>query len=110
MERKVERVERSKGGEGYVLMERLIGEDVLDGKCRMFANIVLEKDCSLGFHAHHGESETYYILEGSGIYNDTGNEIPVSAGDVLVCRAGNGHGLKNQNQEPLRYVALVING
>lgn len=110
MERKIEKIEKLRDGEGYVLIERLIGEDVLDGKCGMFANIVLEAGCSIGFHRHDSESETYYVLEGSGIYNDNGNEIPVSAGDVTVCRAGNGHGIKNPNQAPLRFVALIIKG
>ena len=110
MDRSIERIEHLKGGEGHVFLERLIGDDVLDQKCKMFANVVVEKGCSLGYHEHHGESETYYILSGSGVYRDNDKEYPVSAGDVLVCRSENGHGISNPNAEPLRFVALIIKG
>jgi quercetin dioxygenase-like cupin family protein len=106
----VVRIENLKGGKGHVLLEKLIGEDVLAGKCGMFANVVLEQNCSLGYHEHQGESETYYILSGKGIYNDNGKEIPVNAGDVLVCTSGNGHGMKNSQKENLRFIALIIKG
>ena len=110
MDRIVERIENLKGGEGHVLLERLIGEDVLDQKCKMFANVVVESGCSLGYHPHDGESETYYIISGSGIYQDNDKEYPVCAGDVLVCRLGNGHGIRNPHAEALRFVALIIKG
>lgn len=61
-QREVQRVEQMAGGKGHVLIERLLGEKELDGKCRMYAKVTLEPGCSIGYHEHHKESETYYIL------------------------------------------------
>ena len=66
------RVENMNGGEGHVLIKRILNEQQLNGKCRLYAEVTLEPGCSLGFHEHHGESETYYILSGKGIYSDNG--------------------------------------
>ncbi len=41
--------------------------------------MTLEPGCSLGYHEHHGESETYYIIQGQGEYNDNGKYRPVKA-------------------------------
>ena len=108
MERKIERIEGLKGGAGHVFLERLVGEDVLDNKCKMFANMTVETGCSLGYHEHQDESETYYIISGSGVYRDNDSTFDVHAGDVLVCRPGNGHAISNPHKEALRFVALMI--
>lgn len=80
-DRNVERIEKMHGGQGHVLIERILGEKELNGKCGLYAKVTIEPKCSLGYHEHHGESETYYILSGTGLYNDNGVEIPVKAGD-----------------------------
>lgn len=56
----------------HVLIEPLLGDKEMDGKVKLFARVTLEPGCSLGYHEHHGNSETYYILTGSGRYNDNG--------------------------------------
>ena len=57
-----ERVENMAGGQGHALIKRLLDEKQLNGKCRLYAEVTLEPGCSLGYHEHHNESETYYIL------------------------------------------------
>ena len=57
---------------------------------------------------HEGESETYYILTGTGIYNDNGTKYPVKAGDVVFCDDGEGHGLLNNGKEDLKFIALIL--
>lgn len=109
-ETKIEKVENMCGGKGHVLIERLLDEKQLNGKCRMYAHVVIEKDCELGYHEHHNETETYYILKGKGIYNDNGTPIEVKAGDTLFCKSGNGHALINTTDENLEFMALIING
>ena len=59
-------------------------------------------------HVHEGESETYVILKGHGVYNDNGTEVEVSIGDVTYCAPGEGHGLVNNSDEELVLVALII--
>ena len=83
-ELKVERKENMCGGEGHVLIKHILGEKELNGKCGLYAEVTIEPGCSLGYHEHHNESETYYILRGEGDYNDNGTVRPVKAGDAIL--------------------------
>lgn len=107
-EREVQRIEHANGGAGHLLKELLITGEEQGDACKMFARVTLERECELGYHEHHGDEETYYILQGTGIYSDNGKEIEVTAGDVLFCKEGDGHGLKNTGEEDLTFVALIL--
>lgn len=109
-ERIVERTEHKCGGDGHVLIEPLLGDKEMDGKVKLFARVTLEPGCSLGYHEHHGNSETYYILTGSGRYNDNGVLLDVGPGDVTFTPSGSGHGLANTGKDNLEFMALIING
>ena len=77
-----ERMEAMCGGKGHVLIKHILGEKELNGKCGLYAEVTLEPGCSLGYHEHHGESETYYILTGEGNYDDNGRIRPVNRMDA----------------------------
>lgn len=96
LEAKTERVENMAGGKGHVLIKRILGEKELNGKCRMYSQVTLEPGCSLGYHIHHNESETYYILKGEGVYNDNGTSCPVKAGDITFTPDGKAMAWKTQ--------------
>lgn len=107
-ERDVATIERANGGAGFIMKELLIQGEELGAHCKMFAKVTLKPGCELGHHEHHGETETYYILAGTGMYDDNGKAIAVEAGDVTFCEDGNGHGLKNTGVEDLTFVALIL--
>ncbi|MGN1266651.1 MAG: cupin domain-containing protein [Dorea sp.] len=107
-ERYVEKAENVYGAPGYILKEALISEEERGAHCRMLHNVTVPAGGGLGYHEHHGETETYYILSGKGIYNDNGTDIAVEAGDVTFCKAGNGHGILNAGEEDLVFVAVVL--
>ncbi len=98
---------RFKGGDGEVLLK-----DLTAGKkpanVRVFNEMVLQKDCSIGFHAHTDDSEIIYILEGEGEYLEGDKASPVRAGDTLLCYAGESHSLRNAGERPLKYLAVII--
>ena len=105
-----ERREKAAGGNGHLLVEHLLGKDQLKEQCGMFAKVVLEPNCSLGYHEHHGNGEAYYITKGTGKYSDNGTEVIVNAGDVVFCPDGEGHGIDNISKEGnLEFIALIIN-
>ena len=79
---KIRREEHMAGGNGHVIIKEILDAEQLNGKCGLYAQVTLEPGCSLGYHEHHGESETYYILQGQGEYNDNGTYRPVKAGDI----------------------------
>ncbi len=96
-------------GEGQVTMRSLLnGAEEMYGKGRVFGHSTLQPGCSIGYHVHHDESETYYFLSGLGEFNDNGNKVVVQGGDVTCTGAGEGHGIKNIGNEPLEFITLIL--
>ena len=75
---------------------------------RMYAEVILEPGCEIGYHKHTGESETYYVLAGAGDYNDNGNVRKISVGDTTFTPDGFSHGLVNTGAENLVIMALIL--
>lgn len=107
-ERKSVKTEHASGGAGFILKEALIKGEQLGNHCGMFSKVTIGPGCELGFHEHHGESETYYLLQGEGTYNENGIKKEVKAGDITFCPDGEGHGLLNTRKEELIFVALIL--
>lgn len=107
-EREFQKVEHASGGAGYILKEALIKGEQLGDSCSMFSEVTIKPGCELGYHEHHGETETYYLLKGKGIYNENGTKREISAGDVTFCPDGEGHGLVNDGEEDIVFIALIL--
>lgn len=107
-ERITEKVEHVAGGEGYILKQPIISGEMLGAHCKMFSEVTLKPGCEIGFHEHHGETETYFLTKGKGIYKDNDVEYEVEAGDVTFCKDGDGHGIKNTGEEDLVFTALIL--
>ena len=107
-ERATQRVEKMKDGEGYVLSAPILSPETIYNKGRLFGHVVLEKNCEIGWHEHHGEGEAYYIIRGEGVCNDNGNIVTLKTGDAHFCCDGNGHSIKNIQDEPMEMIALVV--
>lgn len=106
---KISRVEHMCEGNGHVIIKEILEEKELNGKCGLYAEVILEPGCSLGYHEHQGESETYYIIQGQGEYNDNNMSYrPVKAGDITFTPSGKGHGLANTGNTDLVFMALII--
>lgn len=96
------------GGNGHAFVKNLIGEKEFQGTGRLFAEITLEPGSSVGYHMHHYESETYYILSGTGEYNDNGTIRQVKSGDVTFTGHNMGHGIINNSDEDLVFIGLIL--
>ena len=107
-ERETLKVEHMSGGAGYILKQPLITGEQLGEHCKLFGEVILKPGCEIGYHEHHGETETYYLIQGSGIYCDNGTEYPVEAKDVTFCEDGSGHGLLNTGDTDLVIMALIL--
>ena len=108
LEANIERVENMCGGKGHVIIKHILGSQQLNQKCRLYAQVTLEPGCTLGYHEHSGESETYFILSGIGNYNDNGTVVPVKAGDITFTPDGKGHGMDNTGDSDLVFMALIL--
>lgn len=96
------------GGDGEVTISHILEEKELNGKCGLYAQVTINPGSSLGYHEHHGESETYYILSGQAEYNDNGTLRIVKPGDTTYTPTGCGHGIRPVGNEPLVFMALII--
>lgn len=104
-------VERKPGpfnGNGEIMVRSLLdGPDEMYHKGRVFAHTTIYPGSAIGYHIHDNESETYYILSGSGKYNDNGIMMEFEPGDVLFCGDGEGHGIEALD-EPVELIALIL--
>ena len=94
-------------GTGDIYFKEIVGKDLLKAG-RLFSTITLPPKSAFGFHEHNGEFEVFYVVSGNGIYNDNGKEFPVEPGDVTYCPSGTGHFIKNDGNEDLVLVALIL--
>ncbi|MDL2294996.1 cupin domain-containing protein, partial [Ruminococcaceae bacterium OttesenSCG-928-D13] len=89
------------GGEGVVQLRALLnGPEEMCDKGRLFSLITIPVGACIGFHQHAEDSETFYILSGTGEYDDNGAKTPVEPGDVLLLPAGQSHGMRNTGDVP----------
>lgn len=105
---KTEVVPQMCGGKGSVIIKHILGAKELNGKCGLYAQVTIQPGSTLGYHEHHGESETYYILSGKGLYDDNGTKREIGAGDATFTSDGMGHGLDNTGDTDLVFMALII--
>ncbi len=104
----VTHVEKNRGGKGITEAHTLLREDEFYNKGRMFNRVILPPGASVGDHVHTGDFEAYYILSGTGTYNDNGTMVTVQAGDLTVCPEGETHGIENTGTENLEFIALIL--
>ena len=94
-ERELVKVEHVNGGDGYIVREAMVTSEEVGEACKMYAKIHLDPGCEVGYHYHHGETESYFILTGHGTYDDNGEKQPANPGDLFLCKDGDAHGIKN---------------
>ena len=70
------------GGKGEISVKYILNEEEMNGKGKMFSEVTIAPGCSLGYHEHVGNSETYYIIRGEGEYNDNGTTVSYTHLDV----------------------------
>ncbi len=103
-----EHYEHVKGGEGCVDMVDILNPEELYGMGRFFGVTLIPPGASNGLHTHNGDFETYYILRGTAEVNDNGSIEVLGPGDMVQCRSGQSHAIKNIGQDMLEYIAVIL--
>ena len=99
----------SANGVGEVLIEKILDEELAD-KCGLYARVTIPAGSVLGYHEHHGNGESYFVLSGEAIYDDNGVKRTIKAGDSTWTPDGSGHGVDNsQGKGPIVFMALIVN-
>lgn len=95
-------------GKDKMSMTNLADFEASNPNIKLFSMIQLKPGEEVEYHMHMGESETYFILSGKGIYNDNGKKIDAVPGMVTLTPSGEGHALKNTGDEDLVFIALIL--
>ncbi len=82
--------------------------DAWDPRNRLYSLVQLRPNEEAEYHMHVGESESFFILSGCGIYNDNGNKVEVVLGMVTLTPSGEGRSIKNTGDEMLVFIALIF--
>lgn len=100
--------EKMRGGNGVVELTSFATPEELNNKGRLFGNITLNPGCGIGYHVHENESELFYVIKGTVLYNDNGAECTLGVGDVMICPPGTGHAVSNNGEEPAQLCAVIL--
>ena len=100
--------EKMRGGDGMVKITDIVSAEELYNKGRLFANITLNPGCGIGYHVHEKESEIFYVMKGSAVYDDNGKETVIEPGDVTITPDGCGHAVTNKSDTVVELIALII--
>lgn len=100
--------ENANGGRGRLIIQPILTEEEMGGKCRLYARVTIPAGCSMGYHTHQGDSESYYILSGRGRYTGDGETREVGPGDSTFTPSGHSHGLENIGESDLVLMALIL--
>ena len=100
--------ENVRGGKGHVIFHYIMSENELMGHATMYARVVIPPHCSIGLHQHIGNTEPYYILKGTGMFTEPdGSVVEVHEGDCCSIEPGQSHGIANESDEDLEFMALI---
>ena len=95
-------------GVGELKLE-LILEEELGDKCGLYAKVTIPAGTVLGYRAHHGEGESYFVLSGEAVYDDNGAKRTIGPGDKTWTPSGSGHGVDNSaGKEDFVFMALIV--
>lgn len=100
--------ENNSCGEIKMYLSDLAGFDTKNEKLRTFALAQLKSGEEVECHVHEGECEYYYIISGTGLYDDNGVFTEVKPGTVTYTPSGSSHGIKNTGEKVLEFIALII--
>lgn len=99
----------SANGRGAVLIEKILDRELGD-KCGLYARVTIPAGSVLGYHEHHGNGESYFVLSGAAEYDDNGVRRRIGPGDSTWTPDGSGHGVDNSaGSEPIVFIALIVN-
>jgi len=96
-----------RGGDGECqTLDLMLQEEMKH--CRVFTKFTLQKGVSIGEHVHENETEYYWILSGEGVLTEKDGEKVVKAGDLVITGDGASHAIRNEQEDPLEFLALII--
>ena len=106
----IELKEKMRGGKGTVEIQSIFTPEDFKGKSRLIAKVSVNPGCSIGMHEHDGEEEIYYVLRGEAILTDStlDEDVSLKPGDASLTLGGQSHAIRNEGNEILEFVAIIL--
>ncbi len=96
-----------KGGRGGYETTHIFTPEEVD-KTTLCAVNAMPPGSSIGVHPHQTEGEIYLILQGQATVTEDGRDYLLGPGDAEYCTGGHSHGIANDAEEPLVFLAMII--
>ncbi|MDA3811287.1 MAG: cupin domain-containing protein [Spirochaetaceae bacterium] len=106
-EMNINKRENMRGGQGTVTVTNHAEKEQME-HCRLFCEMSIPPNGSVGEHDHVNETEYYLIKEGIGIVVDDGVEKKIGCGDMIITGGGASHSIRNMGTTPLVITAVII--
>ena len=106
---KERRVQNARGGDNEVIFYDWMKPEDAKGHGRLFSKLVIPPGASIGYHEHSGEFEAFYVISGEATIDDNGKQEVIKAGDMAICKDGEGHSTRNNDSEDLVLIAMIMN-
>ena len=106
---KERRVQNARGGDNEVIFYDWMKPEDAKGHGRLFSKLVIPPGASIGYHEHSGDFEAFYVISGEATIDDNGKTEVLKAGDMAICKDGEGHGTRNNGSEDLVLIAMIMN-
>ena len=69
---------------------------------------VVKPGQSVKCHKHSNADDIWYVLEGEGLFHcQVGKETLVKAGDVIINKAGDCHGVTNNSNKDFKFLGVL---
>lgn len=97
-----------RNGKGFACISYLLKSEEKFDNVTFMGIVELDSKASIGFHEHANDSETYYIVQGQGLFKEKDlAEQAVESGDFCHIPKGSGHALKNTGDDKMIILAIV---
>lgn len=95
-------------GENYAADVAWIAAAMETDKLGFSVGVIPPGKRAFPYHAHHGNDELFFIMEGEGSLRLNGETRPIRQGDFISLPAGpdSAHQIINDSAAPLRYLAI----
>ena len=97
----------SLGADPVLFAEAFNGEDFA-GDWGHVEYVTLPVGSTIPVHKHEEDEEIYFIFEGRGMLTLDGKESSVGEGDLMACRQGSSHGLRNTSDQEIKLIVVGI--
>jgi mannose-6-phosphate isomerase-like protein (cupin superfamily) len=97
----------SLGAEPVLFAEVFSGEDFA-GNWGFVEYVTVPVGSTIPVHKHDEDEEVYFIFEGRGMLTLDDKETSVEEGDLVACRLGSSHGLRNTSDREIKLIVVGI--